>query len=238
MNKHLVVAALLLAPIYAQAHTFLVKPDQAFTQPGETLQVSVLMTEKLYAGERLLDVDSVQLRVLDGSGEHALELRPDAQAKALRATLTAPEHSAVLVAKAAPRYRALEKGKQTEDPAKTLRIESFAKTLINPQAGDAGFARASGDRLELIPLDNPAELDAGDTLRVQVLLDGKALAGKVMAMSPDQERVAAQTDAEGIASLILPAAGFWVVRVKHESEESDARSAHYEATASLVLAID
>lgn len=238
MNKHLIVAALLLAPIYAQAHTFLVKPDKAFTQPGETLQVSVLMTEKLYEGERLLDADSVQLRLLTGSGEQPLTLQADAEAKALRATLTALEHSAVLVAKAAPRYRAIEKGEQTEDPAKTLRIESFAKALINPQTGDAGFAHAGGDRLELIPLDNPAELDAGDTLRVQVLFDGKALAGKVMAMSPEQERVAAQTDAEGIASLTLPAAGFWVIRAKHESEESDARSAHYEATASLVLAID
>lgn len=119
-----------------------------------------------------------------------------------------------------------------------LRIESFSKALVNPNGDGDAFRARSGDRLELIALDNPNSLSTGKPLRVQVLFDGEPLAGKVQALSPGRERIVANTDAEGIASLELPTAGVWVVRSSHHSDEADARSARYEASANLVFAID
>lgn len=235
MNKIHVLIPLLLAPLYAHAHTFLVKPEPLSNQH---IPVSVLMTEKLFDGERQLRVEDITLRLMTGNTEQTVTLQADEQAKVLRGTLTALDGSAVLSARAAPRYRAIKKGQQTDDPAQTLRIEAFAKALINPEKDQEGFTQRSGDRLELVPLDNPAHLDAGDELCVLVLFDGKPLAGKVAAMSPQQTRLMAQTDAQGIARLTLPAAGSWLLRSSHHSNETDARSARYEAAASLLLQVD
>lgn len=88
-----------------------------------------------------------------------------------------------------------------------LRIEAFAKALINLQGSGEAITLRAGDRLELAPLDNPAYLSPGDTLRVAVLFDGKPLASsRVAAMAPQQDPLAAHTDAKGIANMQLPAA--------------------------------
>lgn len=235
MNTLRFLIPLLLAPLYAQAHTFLVKPEST---SNDQLAVSVLLTEKLFTGERLLQPEDISLRVLVGTTEQTVPLQADIPAKVLRGTLAAPAGSAMLSARAAPRYRAIEKGQQTDDPAQTLRIEAFAKALVNPAKDHTGFSLRSGDRLELIPLDNPAKLKAGYKLRVQVLFDGQPIAAKVAAMSPEQPRVSAQADAQGIVRLSLPANGTWLLRSGHHNDEADARSARYEATASLLLQID
>lgn len=237
MIKSLVMTVTLLAPLFAQAHTFLVKPAQAQVPTGEPVHLSVLMTEKLFVSERLLEATDVQLRLLANGQISAIELKADQEHKTLRGEVLAPAGTLLVMAKAAPRYRAIEKGEKTQDPAKTLRIEAFSKALVNLKAGDEGFSARSGDRLEVVLLDNPAELKAGDSLRVQVLFDGKPLVGKVQAMSPDQPRVVAQTDAQGIASLTLNGAGFWVLRSSHHNQEADARSSRYEASANVLFAI-
>lgn len=231
----ILLASLLLAPLAAQAHTFLVKPEQTDDQ----LSIAVLMTEKLFQGERLLSSSDVSLRLLSAEGQQDITLHADETAKALVGEIPALASSAIAVARSAPRYRAIEKGQQTKDPAKTLRIEAFAKALINPQGSGEAYTLRTGDRLELAPLDNPANLSSGDTLRVAVLFDGQPLANaRVAAMAPQQDRLVAHTDAEGIAKLQLPAAGSWVIRSGHHIDEADARSAHYEASASLLLTID
>lgn len=233
-----VALALLLVPLSTQAHTFLVKSDSVTANPGEPLRFSVLMTEKLFQGERLLDPRQVEVQLLQDGKTTPLKLEADETAKALRGEAAAPIGDALLVARAAPRYRPIDKKEKTDDPAKMLRIESFSKALVNPAAGGDAYRTRSGDRLEVIALDNPASLSAGKPLRVQVLFDGEPLAGKVQALSPEHQRIVAETDAEGIASLTLPTAGVWVVRSSHHRDEADARSARYEASANLVFAID
>lgn len=238
MIKSMVVTVALLAPLFAQAHTFLVKPAEAHVAVGAPVQLAVLMTEKLFSSERLLKADEVQVRALVDGEVAAVELKADAADKSLRGEVSAPAGTLLVMAKAAPRYRAIEKGEKTQDPAKTLRIEAFSKALVNLKQGDKGFAARSGDRLEVLALDNPAELKGAGNLRVQVLFDGQPLVGKVQAMSPDRARVVAQTDAQGIATLALDGAGFWVVRSSHHLDEADARSSRYEASANLLFAVE
>ncbi|EWC40480.1 DUF4198 domain-containing protein [Stutzerimonas stutzeri] len=233
-----VALALLLVPLFTQAHTFLIKPDNATANPDEPLQFSVLMTEKLFQGERLLDPEQVEVHLLQNGKTTPLNLEADETAKALRGEAAAPTGDALLVARAAPRYRPIDKKEKTDDPAKMLRIENFSKALINPATDGVAYHARSGDRLELIALDNPASLSASKPMRVQVLFEGEPLPGKVQALSPGRERIVAETDAEGIASLTLPTAGVWIVRSSHHREEADARSARYEASANLVFAID
>lgn len=233
--KHCLVATLLSLPVAAHAHTFLIKPEQ---RAGEQLPVSVLMTEKLFVGERLLEPATVALRLLTGENAQGIELLADNEAKVLRGLVAMPARCAVLAAKTAPRYRAIEKGQQTEDPAKMLRIEAFAKAFVSPGARCDSFAQRSGDRLELIPQNDPGTLAAGGELVLLALFDGKPITGKVVAMAPGQPRIVVETDDRGIAHLPLPEAGDWVVRTSRHNDERDDRSARYEASASLFLRVD
>ena len=72
--------------------------------------------------------------------------------------------------------------------------------------------------------------------------DGETAAGTLLArMSLNAAAVIFahnHTDAEGIANMQLPAAGSWVIRSGHHIDEADARSACYEASASLLLTIN
>ena len=236
MIRTVVLAALVAIPAWAQAHVFLVKPDAAEAPAGKPVGLSVLMTEKLFEGERLLAPESVQARLLGADGETPVPLRADVETKALRGQVVTAA-VVVLAARAAPRYRAIEKGEQTDDPARTLRIEAFSKALLTLQPGAAGFDRLSHDRLELIPLDNPANDGIGE-LRVRVLFDGKPLATRVQLMAAGKPRVSAMSDQDGVVRLPVTERGFHLVRTAHHIEEPDARSARYEATASLVFAIN
>ena len=58
----------------------------------------------------------------------------------------------------------------------TMRSAKFAKTLLQVGVGGApAFSRSAGQAIELIPLENPLALHAGDTARVRVLFGGKPL---------------------------------------------------------------
>lgn len=238
MSLKFLLALLMALPLTAHSHSFVVKPDQMQMAPGSTLGASVLMTEKLFEGQRLLAVGDVHLRLLTKDGETAVPLNADAAAKALRAEFAAPQGSVLLAARAAPRYRAIDKKEKTTDPARTVRIETFAKALLNLAPGDIGFARRSADRLEMVFLDNPAEWSAGAPLRVQVLFGGQPLATRVQAMSPGQPRVSVDSDADGMASLTLGNAGVWLLRSSHQTGETDERSSRYQATSSLVFNLE
>ncbi len=100
----------------------------------------------------------------------------------------------------------------------TRKTEKFTKLLLNPSAGDTTFAEPLGDMLEIVPVDNPAGLRAGDEIRVRVLYDGKPVVLPVYATYmdfSDQSMTFAfyteTTDAEPRVKVSAP--GMWFVRV-------------------------
>lgn len=78
--------------------------------------------------------------------------------------------------------------------------------------------------IEFMPLQDPAALCAGDTLRTRLVFNGAPLAGiSVHASVPAPEDTAQKgepdvhlvTDAAGIASLPVRKAGLWLIRTIH-----------------------
>lgn len=89
--------------------------------------------------------------------------------------------------------------------------------------------------LQIVPLANPAEMKAGDTLQVQVMFEGKPLAGaKLMAdYINDSEVATAESDAEGKAEIVIRNNGLNVIGVSHElplTGDPDADTIGYFAT--------
>jgi hypothetical protein len=100
------------------------------------------------------------------------------------------------------------------------------KTLIqvgpkpaSHQPADLTYAKHIGQKLELIPLNNPVALRPGDNLRVKVEFDGRPLAGALVkawhAQGSQLLTIRTRTTVDGHAELNLPHTGKWMVSVVH-----------------------
>ncbi len=92
-----------------------------------------------------------------------------------------------------------------------------------------------GHPIEIIPLQNPSNLRAGDYLPIRVLLDGKPYSGDVFAtyvgFSTDKNTFAyaTTTDKKGHARIRILQQGIWMIKVAHTTpfpdlEECDVQS--------------
>lgn len=98
------------------------------------------------------------------------------------------------------------------------RFVRCAKAFVRVGDVAAGFDQQVGLRLEFIPGQDPLALDAGGTLPVRLLFEGKPLAqALVVARSEARplEAVKVRTDADGRALLPLAASGRWMVKTVH-----------------------
>ncbi len=105
------------------------------------------------------------------------------------------------------------------------RYRRYVKTLVSmpplvaATADDSTYAKQAGQRLELLPLNNPLLLAPGDALKVRVDFEGKPLAGALLKAwhkrSGQTVIIRATTAADGVATVNLPYAGAWMVSVVH-----------------------
>ena len=103
--------------------------------------------------------------------------------------------------------------------------ERYARSLkclikVGGEADGAVYQRVVGQKLEIVLLENPYELDPGDRLEVRISFDGKPLAGKlVMAFNGDgthrTSTLKSTTDSQGVTQFKLERAGLWLIRLVH-----------------------
>jgi hypothetical protein len=121
--------------------------------------------------------------------------------------------------------------KQREDagtgatPARE-RYRRYVKTLVEVGGkSDATFAVHTGQRFEIVPIDNPLTAGVGDTLRFTLLFEQKPLVNalvKAWYLHDDQTvMIRARTDAAGKFAYNLPYAGTWMLSVVHMIPTTD-----------------
>jgi len=90
----------------------------------------------------------------------------------------------------------------------------YLKTLV--QVGDTRdevYATVLDQKLEIVPLNDPSFLAAGDPLVIRVLFKGEPIEGiRAVARSKTKDEVDAITDVHGVARLVLPTTGVWNAR--------------------------
>ena len=148
-------------------------------------------------------------------------------------TLSADHFHAYLHDEGLDFIKARREAEGTAEQPGRERYRRFVKTLLNVrdvagasaasgapvQPADATFSTRVGQQLELVPLTNPLRLPVGGALPVQVLFEGRPLAGALLKAwhkrSGQLLIVRATTGADGIATVNLPYAGAWMVSVVH-----------------------
>ncbi|MFQ5817767.1 MAG: DUF4198 domain-containing protein [Terriglobia bacterium] len=116
--------------------------------------------------------------------------------------------------------------------------ESYRKlaklVLCAGEPADENFRQPVGYRVELVPLESPCRLRAGNLLPVQVLFDSAPLPGVYVGagytgVHGHNYPVWVKTDAAGRAHIPLERSGTWFVRVLHMIPAADIPGADWES---------
>lgn len=122
-------------------------------------------------------------------------------------------------------------------------IRKSAKALVTVGRPGPGFDRPLGHALEIVLLDDPATLNRGDALRVRILFRGAPLRGALINVRWLYEdgrmgsMAAGPTDARGLATIRLEAAGKWKLHTLRLVRRLDRSEADWDTySASLTFA--
>ena len=178
-----------------------------------------------------LSADNTEAEVLLALGNRGTHL-VTFDSEPLRITLPADRFSAYLHDEGLDFVKAQrEKAGKAEQPVRE-RYYRNVKTLIHAgsvarqgQPVDLTYAKRTGQKLEILPMRNPAVLVPGDTLRLQVEFEGKPLAGALVKAWHHHNKqllvVRSITTANGDAEVTLPYAGGWMISVVHMVPATD-----------------
>jgi len=248
---------LFLLAVPLLAHDTWLIPSALRTTPGTTVDVRLATSEAFPTSEVAASPDRIARFVLrQPSGTQPVEgYRVDGTFLVARVTPTEPGHS-VVIAETKPRAFVLEPkifnqylqeeqltailqaraaGNQTSSPGRE-RYQKIAKTILCVGAVNDSLHTLPNDLwLEIIPERDPCSLRVGDSLPVQVLYQGRPLAGVhaaagYAAVTGHKYPVWVLTDSAGRATLPLDRSGLWFARVLHMvpaagDAEADWRSA-------------
>lgn len=112
------------------------------------------------------------------------------------------------------------------------RATMLAKGVINTQAGDL-ITKPVGERLEIVPLENPANFKANKPFKIKVLFEGKPLAEAAVEGAPDGflEDMSAfygMTDDKGEIEVLALKPGPWILKARNKLAFSDPKKCDEE----------
>jgi uncharacterized GH25 family protein len=135
--------------------------------------------------------------------------------------------------------------------AKTNYFSKWGKYYINPSKADRTFSTPLGHDIEIIPLDNPADMSRGSTIRLRVLYRGKPLPNAEVKASYDYYdyrtidtwfSTGRRTDSNGEISFKLDhpnieKAVVWIFRVREVQKVNSAETDEENPAATLLFAV-
>ncbi|MGL4209435.1 MAG: DUF4198 domain-containing protein, partial [Candidatus Adiutrix sp.] len=239
MKFQFTLGALFLALTFAfsaHGHEFVIKTDKSAPQQGETVKALFMASHVFSESAEMEELADIQATLIYASGQMALDLKPSPPDTAIISEFTMPtSEPAWLVA-----HRLPQRWSQTTDgmlagDAQTLpdkkvlytnMYEKFTKLLINPAKNDTSFQKPLGQVLEIMVLDNPAEVQVGDEIKVQVLHQGQPISVPIyatyMGFSNQQNTYAYYTEPEeGEPVVKITAPGMWLIRANYKAPGPD-----------------
>jgi uncharacterized GH25 family protein len=239
---------LALAAVVADAHDLFLRPRDFIVRAGAEVRVRVLngtftSSEAAVARDRLRDLTVVgpsgishpdrstwadgakesQWRItVTEPGTHVLGASLDPKTIRLSGTqfngyLREEGLPQVLAARTTARQLADSAHERYAKHVKAL-VRAEGRSPAGEAVADTAYRVALGYPAELVPLDDPYRLGAGEVLRVRALVDGRPVSNQVVQAGGRRtsgQRIAqreARTDSAGIARFRLDARGTWYVK--------------------------
>lgn len=113
------------------------------------------------------------------------------------------------------------KGEKCEQPS-----EKYSKAIVTAGKGNNNVSQPLNNRIEIIPLGNPSEMNVKKELPVKILYEGNPLLTYVYATyegfcSEDEPfKTTAKSDEKGIAYMKITQPGIWFITVNYKRDFS------------------
>lgn len=253
----LAALALLTSAGLALAHDMFVKPTRFFAPENAEVRVRVLngtftLSENSIARNRLADasvltprgrvqLDTAEWTVRGDTSTFHIHTRAagtyviGVSTRPNEIDLSADDFNLYLEADGIP--DALEDRRRTGELGRPVRERYHKHVKAFIQVGNTRtdlYATPMGYPAELIPVENPYSVNAGASLRVRTLVDGRPAAnqfvlyGGTTESGTSFEQKSVRSNAEGIATIPLPSAGIWYVKFINMSRIASG-PVHYES---------
>lgn len=238
MKKALGILSLVLVvccsgPVFA--HEIVVKPGPCEAAVGVGVPFGVHSAHVFIQSEELETPADVKAFVVVDGKPVDVKLTPDAKTFVFdgEATFAKPGAGMILVHRLPQVWsltpEGMKKGTKKELPGatKSTAYEKFAKAIVPVGGSDAGFDAVVGQRLELVPLTDPATIKVGQDMDVKVLLDGQPTPAVVLATydgftkNPNSYAYYTETGDTGVAKVRITHPGLWMVRTESKGPATD-----------------
>ena len=249
------ILLLLAFSVPAQAHEWLLKATPSAPKKGDKVKLELMATHYFNRSEEAEPVQDVAAQLIQKGQTTDLKIveNPDQAALDLMAEFTMPDDGPAWIyghrlgqtwsytpdgsVPGAKADLAPEVAAQVTSTSKTVK---FTKLLLNPSPADQTFAQPLGHLFEIVPLDNPAGLKAGDEIRVKALYGGKPLITPIYAtytdFSGEMMTFAFYTEStEAEPKVKISAPGLWLIRARHTVKLAD--GANYNTMAILMFEV-
>lgn len=242
------LALLLAAASTSFPHELIVKPTKMEAPAGETLPVELHSTHKFIVPEEVEDVSYITAGMIEDGKLVKSELKGNAPDLRIDFSVktTGRGVSIVVADKVGSIWSVTNEGGKDGGRKKlegeglkvisSTRYDKYAKAIVNASAADRGYGTIVGQDLEIVPIDNPAEAQAGKYFRVRILHLGQPAAVPVWAtydgFCTEYESTYAyytESAADGTAYVKITSPGLWLIRASKENDpgaegEFDSRS--------------
>jgi uncharacterized protein DUF4198 len=226
--------ALAVLPTVAAAHDTWMLPARFEVPPGAAVELEVTSAMRFPTPESAPDASRVEATGIR-LGSRTVDLKILGATKSVLRLRSVPSQPGVATLWLASRPRTLElKDAEVEHYLKEIgawetagarwisggrrpwreTYVKFTKTFVRVgSAKDQSWSEPVGLGLELVPLVDPTTLRAGDDLGLQLLRDGRPVAGQaVAAQAAGRAPELRQTDEGGRVSFVTRADGAWLVK--------------------------
>jgi nickel transport protein len=227
-----VMTLMFVWPMKAQAHIFWLLADQAVPEVGKAVQVEIGFGHKFPKDE---EIKAERLQFIKVFGPDGKEINLKKVSTTQYEFVPPAVGSYVVSAQMVPGFvtrtpqgMKMQSKKGIPDANLCFRFDFATKTLVNSGNNPKGFDQSVKSSLEVIPLQNPASLKAGEELPVRVFFQGKPLADAGIKATNDSWNdpkepfaLKAKTDAKGEYRLKLDKPGRWLVIASHKTPYHD-----------------
>ena len=246
-------AVVLLAGVSLRAHDFWLA-STSWTAIGDAWTVTAQVGERFPEPQTALTADRVDLwRVLGSQGDMAVsrdfrveKTRTSVDVKlpqpgAYLGVMTVVARTIEMTGKEFTEYlneegldaviAARRTSGDAERPAKE-RYARYAKIAVRTGSGSAAhMTRPVGLKAEFVPASDPTLLRPGDSLIVQLLIDGKPVSGAAVTgvNSAGGDAVRGRTDNAGRVGLRLDRGGAWLIKTVHMTKLPAGSSEDWES---------
>lgn len=232
MKKNIVMAALaiVLFAVPANAHFMWINVGDYTPDAGKTVMLNVGWGHSFGnpVGGVLQDFERMdELFVLDPDGKRMnvtsanhTDFKTDSPLKKEGTYLAVLKRKEGFSSKTTEGYKTQSK-KELKNVVKCSYSGGYGKAIINHGKGDGSIlSKEIGHTLEIIPLNDPADLNEGDDMRIKVLYKGKPLSTDISAtyvgFSTEGEwAYTAKSDMDGKGKIKILKPGIWLVKIGH-----------------------